>query len=306
MNFPKLAKELLEKRLTPPGEGKLRMVLDTDTYNEVDDQFALVQAMMAPERLEVEAIYAAPFHNGRSEGPADGMEKSYEEILRLLKLLGKNHEGFVFKGSKSYLPAKDKPVESEAARHLVKLAMTENDHPLYVVAIGAITNVASAILMEPEIIKNIVVVWLGGSDASRDSASEFNLRQDVPAAQIIFDSGVPFVRIPCNNVSSHLITTKPELAFYIKGKSALGDYLYDIVDGYGDAYAWSKVIWDISATSWLINPEWVLCKKKASPVLTDDMRWEIDESRHSILEAHSIHRDPVFADVFKRIINCKG
>jgi purine nucleosidase len=38
------------------------------------------------------------------------------------------------------------------------------DNPLYIVSTGCITNVASAILIEPQIIKNIVVVWLGGND----------------------------------------------------------------------------------------------------------------------------------------------
>lgn len=47
-------------------EGKINMVLDTDTYNEVDDQFALMYALRSPERLNVEAIYAAPFYNNRS------------------------------------------------------------------------------------------------------------------------------------------------------------------------------------------------------------------------------------------------
>lgn len=78
--------ERLDK-LTPPPAGKIRMVLDTDTYNEIDDQFALVHALLSPERLKVEAVYAAPFHNERSNGPEDGMERSYEEILRLLELL---------------------------------------------------------------------------------------------------------------------------------------------------------------------------------------------------------------------------
>ena len=60
------------------------MVLDLDTYNEIDDQFALVTRCSA--QLNVEAVYAAPFTNDRSTGPGDGMEKSYEEILRLLGL----------------------------------------------------------------------------------------------------------------------------------------------------------------------------------------------------------------------------
>ncbi|MCL1796700.1 MAG: nucleoside hydrolase, partial [Clostridia bacterium] len=71
------------RRLDPPLE-KIDMVLDTDAYNEVDDQFALAYALLSPEKLNVKAIYAAPFSNDRSTGPEDGMEKSYDEIVRLL------------------------------------------------------------------------------------------------------------------------------------------------------------------------------------------------------------------------------
>ena len=85
MNFPKLTDAKLLSRLQPP-TSKVRMVLDTDTYNEVDDQFALVHALLSPDRLKVEAIYAAPYFNNRSTGPADGMEKSYEEIAGVLGL----------------------------------------------------------------------------------------------------------------------------------------------------------------------------------------------------------------------------
>ena len=62
MNFPKLSETERIEHLCPP-ESTIRMVLDTDTYNEVDDQFAVVHALMSPNRLSVEALYAAPFHN---------------------------------------------------------------------------------------------------------------------------------------------------------------------------------------------------------------------------------------------------
>ena len=57
----------------------IRMILDTDTYNEVDDQFALVYVLLSPEAVKVVAIHAAPFHNKNSPGPCDGMERSYQE-----------------------------------------------------------------------------------------------------------------------------------------------------------------------------------------------------------------------------------
>ncbi len=129
--FPELTDMQRLERLQPR-PGKLSIVLDTDTYNEVDDQFAL------------EAIYAAPFHNARSDGPEDGMERSYDEILRLLNFMGHSADGLVFKGSTHYLEA-DTAEASPAVYDLIKraLAQPEGD-PLYVVAIAAITNIANA------------------------------------------------------------------------------------------------------------------------------------------------------------------
>ena len=55
------------------------MVLDTDTYNEIDDQFALVYALLCPEKLNVEAVYAALFTNDRSTGPGDGWRRAMKK-----------------------------------------------------------------------------------------------------------------------------------------------------------------------------------------------------------------------------------
>ena len=137
--------------------GPVDMVLDTDAYNEIDDQFAISYALHATEKLNVLALYAAPFFNNRSNSPADGMERSYQEILKLLRL--SKLECPVYRGSDRYLPDEQTPVASDAAKHLTELAMRYSpENPLYVVAIGAITNVASALLMKPEIADNIVVV----------------------------------------------------------------------------------------------------------------------------------------------------
>ena len=157
MEFPQLSEATRLKQLQPP-TGRVSIVLDTDTYNEIDDQFAVVHALLSPHQIQVEALYAAPFHNSRSSGPADGMEKSYDEILRLLERLDVPSDDFVFRGSTGYLSSYEQPYRSPAALDLVDRAMNANDEPLYVVAIGAITNVASAILIEPKIIERIVVV----------------------------------------------------------------------------------------------------------------------------------------------------
>ena len=150
----------LIKMLEPP-TGKVDMVLDTDAYNEIDDQFAISYALRSTDRTDVKAIYAAPFWNGKSTGPLDGMEKSYDEILKIVKLAGReNITPNVFKGSGEYLKDEKTPVDSPAMRDLIDRARKyTSDNPLYVVAIGAITNVASAIIAAPDIIDKIVIVW---------------------------------------------------------------------------------------------------------------------------------------------------
>ncbi len=300
--FPLMEEAFRLKQLTPP-TGKVRMVLDTDTYNEVDDQFALAYAYLSKDKIDLQAVYAAPFHNGRSSGPADGMEKSYQEILRLLKFMGKSSEGFVFRGSDKYLRDINNPVRSEAALDLVKKAMASSpEDPLYVVPIGCITNIASAILIEPRIIKNIVVVWLGGNGLNWPHQKEFNLKQDVLAAQVVLNSGVPFVIMPCRPVVSHFHTTIPELKYYMEGKNELSDYLYNIVVEYsGGRDAWSKVIWDVTAVAWLVNPSWISTEIVHSPVLTDQVTYSVDNNRHFIRMANDLNRDAIFRDLFAKL-----
>ena len=96
MRFPELSDEYRLNRLLPP-TSRIRMVLDTDAYNEIDDQFAIVYALRSTDNVSVEAIYPAPFLNSRSSGPGDGMEQSYTEILRLLERLNISMEQFVFR-----------------------------------------------------------------------------------------------------------------------------------------------------------------------------------------------------------------
>ena len=300
MTFPKLPDDLRKSRLSRP-EGRIRVLLDTDTYNEVDDQFAVVHALLSGDRMSLEAICAAPFHNNRSDGPADGMEKSYDEIIRLLDRLGVRDRDRVYKGATSYLPSTSEPVESDAAHQIVARSK-EGDGPLYVTPIGAITNVASAILLDPSIIERIVVVWLGGQPTHAPSAREFNLKQDVPAAQVVFDSGVPFVQIPCRGVSSHLLTTIAEMEQYVKPHGDIGQFLFETFETYRkNQFARSKEIWDISATGWLIDPDWVPSTIVPSPILTDQVTWSADARRHAIRIADMVNRDAIFCDLFKKL-----
>ncbi|EON77469.1 Inosine-uridine preferring nucleoside hydrolase [Lunatimonas lonarensis] len=299
--YQRLPADILLDRLKP-ASGKIRAVIDTDTYNEIDDQFAVVYALLAREKIELEAIYAAPYLNNRSTSPADGMEKSYEEILRLLEKLDMKPPGPVLKGSDSFLESYSAPIQSPAAEDLIRRAKSSAE-PLYVLTLGAPTNVASAILMDPSIIHNIVIVWLGGKGLNWPFATEFNLMQDLLASKVMFDSGAPLIQLPTEPVTSHLLTSVAEIEVYLKGQGAIGDYLVEIFKGYnkGDPFGWSKVIWDIAVIAYIVNPGWFQTEIRHSPLLTDQFTYSVDHRRHFYRVATHLNRDRIFGDLFKRI-----
>jgi purine nucleosidase len=278
-----------------------RMVLDTDTYNEIDDQFALVHALLAPDRAQLEAVYAAPFHNERSDGPADGMRKSFQEIRRVTELVGRAGTP-VFEGAQEWLTVSGAPQHSDSTRDLIERALGRDERPLYVVAIGAPTNIASALMLAPEIVHRIVVVWLGGNALHWPSADEFNLRQDLQASQVLFDSGVALVHVPCLNVADHLITTREEVERYVRPCGAVGDFLAERYAGFVEGgIGVSKVIWDLGAVGWVLDPSWLTVHLTHSPILTNEMTWSRDPGRHLIAGATAVRRDAIFGDLFRRL-----
>lgn len=292
------------QRITQRPSGKLDVVIDTDTYNEIDDQFAVCYALCANDKLNVKALYAAPFFNSNSTSPKDGMEKSYDEIVKLLTSMGRSHENFAFKGSDRYLEDTSKPCDNPAVRDLIKKALeADEENPLYVATIGAITNVASAILIEPAITKNIVVVWLGGHTYGYPHTKEFNMYQDITAANVVFDSKVSLVQIPCMGVASQLITTLYDLKVHLQGKNKMCDTLLEIYEACAsDHFGYGRVIWDISTIAWLINPSWVPCSFVTSPIVNENFRYSFDPTRHFISCAYSVNRNAIFTDMFRRLI----
>jgi len=290
--------------LVPP-QGKVDVVFDTDTYNEIDDQFALVYALLSQDKLNIKAVYAAPFSNYRSTGAGDGMEKSYEEILRIFKFMNISSVDLVYRGSNEYIKDLENPVKSDAAEHLVNLAKNySKENPLIVMAVGAITNVASAILIDPSITSKIVVVWLGGNGHKWHNPKEFNYRQDLLASRTIFDCGVPFVQIPCTPITTHLTTTIPEMEYYLKDKGPIAEYLLKIFNEYHPEWhkvGYSKVIWDMTAIAWVVNSNWIQTEIVHSPLINENYTYTSNTYRHLMSVAKYVNRDGIFGDFFTKL-----
>lgn len=293
-------------RMLEPPAGLVDVVIDTDAYNEIDDQFAICYALCNPERLNVRALYAAPFLNQHSVSPEDGMLRSKAEIHKLLGLMGEKRE--VYEGSRTYLSDEATPMHSPAAEDLVRRAMGYSaERPLYVVALGAITNVASALLMQPEIADRMVIIWLGGHALEWEDNYEFNLRQDIAAARVVYSSGAPLVMLPAQQVVSALATTAPELNHWLRGKNALCDYLVkntvNEAESYAAGHAWSRVIWDVTCVSWLLNDNQRFMRSRLMPTPLPgyDHRWHFPEGTPLCRYVYYVDRDSIFTDLFTKL-----
>lgn len=257
--------------------------------------------------LNTKAIYAAPFSNDKSTGPADGMEKSYHEIQKLLILL--NEKVDTFRGSVKYLDNESTPVISDSAKDLAERVKDYSaQNPLYIVAIGAITNIASAIMLNPQVAENSVVVWLGGNALDYHDTKEFNMRQDIAAARVVMQSGVPFVQLPCNGVVSSFTISRPELELWFKGKNELADYLAENTiqeaESYANGRAWTRCIWDVTAVAWLLNENDRFMYSRIIPthVPTYDNLYSINHNGEPMCYVYCIKRDELMNDLIEKII----
>jgi len=295
------------RKLQPP-EHPVDVVLDTDAYNEIDDQFAIAYLLRSSDRLHTKALYAAPFFNSNAASPADGMERSYQEILHLLQLMKLEGQVPVFRGSENYLPDETTPVVSAAAQDLARRAMNYTaEAPLYVVAIGAITNVASALLLNPAIADRIVIVWLGGHSLHWDHTKEFNMKQDVAAARVVFNCSAPLVQLPCMGVVSEFRLSEPELRHWLLGKNELCTYLAQhAIDAvtYAVGKPWTRIIWDVTAVAWLLGG-FTRDRILPRPIPEYDNTYTIDQSRPLFCYVNHIRRDALADDLIRKLLQEK-
>ena len=150
-------------------KGIVKVILDTDTYNEIDDQFALVQMLFSKKRIDVLSINAAPFSmNNRSDDPQKGMELSYDEIFRLLEKIDFKKNNFVFKGSTKYVGFDKKPISSPAADNIIETALKcSENNPLYVID-GVQTNIPLLIAI-PDVNIKYIYIWCKNKQDCFDS-----------------------------------------------------------------------------------------------------------------------------------------
>ncbi len=279
---------------------KLNVILDTDTYNECDDQFALSYLLKSQERFNIEAITVAPYHHDNNLSIQEGIDKSYHEIIKICSWLNFDYTNRVFKGSTDYVE-EGYNEENDAVNKIIEVA-NKNDKT-YILAIGAITNVALAINKDPSIIEKIEVVWLGGHSLLSKDNKEFNFRQDLQAIRDVFKSKVKLTIIPCKNVASNLVTSIYELEYFLKDKNELCNYLCQRFynDGVHGNQA-RRVIWDISVIAYMINKEWFETFEVSCPNIKNDTSYELTQNKHKITMVNYLNVYKIYEDLFKKLV----
>lgn len=279
---------------------KVNVILDTDTYNECDDQFALSYLIKSKDIFNIEAITVAPFsHLSKNVSVKKGQNLSYKEILKICNWLNFDTKDKVFKGSINYI-SNGYNEDNDAVNKIIEVALKNNK--TYILGIGAITNVALAIKKEPKIIDKIEVIWLGGNELNYKDNLEYNFKQDIEAVKVVFDSKVRLTILPCKEVISKLRIDKNTLKENIGNKSELCNYLIDRFynDGYHGAQE-ERVIWDISVIAYMINKTWFETKDVCCPIIKDDTSYEPTNNKRMITFVTKLDRDKIYKDLFKKL-----
>jgi inosine-uridine nucleoside N-ribohydrolase len=206
----------------PEPSKQVRVILNTDAKNEADDQYAIVQTLLTP-MFDLRGII--PAHFGDRRGPGS-RQASQAEVLHLLRLMGLEGQIPIAAGADKALSDERTPAPSAGSALIIQEALKEDDRPLYIAFLGPLTDMASALLEEPAIAeRNVRVVWIGGQDWPV-GGWEFNLSNDVHAANVVFRSSIEVWQIP-STIYKRMAVSYAELATKVYDKGPLGKYLVE-------------------------------------------------------------------------------
>jgi purine nucleosidase len=282
-----------------------RAILNTDAKNEADDQYAIVHALLSPT-IDLRGLVAAHFGSERSDR---SMEESREEIDLLLDLMGRTGQVTVADGAPGGLPDEATPVDSPGAQLIIEESRNgSEDDPLFVAFLGPLTDMASAILLDPAIVSRpVVVIWIGGMGHGGLDPSyqgiEFNLRNDIAAANVVFDSGIQVWQVPAN-VYSAVSVSYAELEEKIGGTSDLADYLIKQLVEWNATWHPGAIdfrsLGDSPAVSLILNPRGGSFRTVPAPRFAEDGTY-VPGSGHPIRVCESVDVRYLLEDMFAKI-----
>lgn len=279
---------------------KYKVILDTDTFNESDDQFALAYMLRSQDIFDIEAITIAPFRNLSRFYEDSGIENSYKEARKICELAGYKNFDKIYKGSTNYI-MNGYNEKNVAVEKIIEVAL-KNDKT-YILGIGAITNIALAIKYEPRIVSKIEIIWLGGHNLMYpNNLNEANFK-DIDAVKIVYESGVKLTVIPCKGVASNLETTVYELRANMNENKELDKYLIDGFERYINTYRHEQrwPVWDIAVIAYMINPMWFVRRVVNIPSINSDYAYIDSNNDYKMNVVCYLNSNKIYQDLFKKL-----
>ena len=239
---------------TVPEQKRVRFICHTDAKNEADDQFTIAHVLMT-DFLDVRGIVGAHFAT-RDAFPGEGLtvKESMREIEKILGLMGLADSCSIFEGAGLPLADMHTPRDSAGARFIIEEAMRDDERPLFIGLQGSLTDLASAILMEPAICRRMTAIWIGGG-AYPTGGVEFNLSQDIHAANVLFSSEMEVWQVPVNAYRQFSVSLA-ELQLKVRPCGRIGAYLFRQMEELNRAYA-ENAAWPHGET-WSLGDEGVI------------------------------------------------
>jgi purine nucleosidase len=286
-----------------PEHKKIRVIIDSDAKNEADDQFAIVHALLTP-KFQVKGIVAAHFGNFHSE---HSMEDSYQECLKLKELMESDVP--VFRGAAKPVQSETEYEYSEGADLIVREAMSDDSSPLFVLFMGPITDMACALLRHPEIQGRVTAVWNGGNKYPTGGI-EFNLSNDIRAANLVMASKLDIWQIPANCVSE-IVTGIAELQCRVRPHGKVGKYLFEQLSEFNNSpnANWTSgetwVLGDNTTVGVFLHDNGFNYDMQEAPKFKDDMTYERNTGYRPIRVYYKMDARLILEDFFcKLALNC--
>ena len=268
---------------------KYNVILDTDIGNSWDDQFALAYLLKNENLFNIEAITIEPFKHTEKESLIDNQEVSFNEIVTISRLLNKDIENKIYRFR-----------NNEAVEKIIEIA-TKNDK-IYILAIGALSNISLAINKNPNIINKIEIIWLGGNSLEYGNNKEFNFMQDTDATFNVINSNINMTIIPARNVAIDLMIKLEELEQRLDINKEISQYLCKrfVNDSYYGIKN-ERVIWDISVIAYLINKNWFKTKEIKGLNLSEDLKYHINSNTSTKTIVEKLDNNKIYDDLFKKL-----
>lgn len=251
---------------------KMRIILDSDANNELDDQHAIAYMLFNGQVFDVEGITVNRTHNG---GDIDQQYAEADRIVRLCDLHGKIK---IYKGaSGTYEEIKDNVDQpkfdgSDAVNFIVKQANAEDSRKLILLPVGKLTNIALALKKDPSIADKVRIVWLG---TNYPDPGEYNFINDTTAVTPILESNVEFemvmVRYGKPSGTDAVVAKLSDFQKIMPGKgphisepvvgrhggefTCFGDYSVDLFEKFRGSPT-SRPLFDMAAVAIVKNPSW--------------------------------------------------